>query len=67
MMFLQNLLVDSYLLMIINGPLLTINCEFSDSAAFCVMSDNFYVARFYTSGNYKRGKHLYNYPYLFRG
>jgi len=48
---LQNLHVDSCLLIIINGPLLTINYEFSDSATFCVMSDNFNVARICTSGN----------------
>jgi len=46
--------------MIINGPLLTINYEFSDSATFCVMSDNFNVARIYTSRNYRHGKHLCN-------
>jgi len=53
---LQNLHVDSCLLIIINGPLLTINYEFSDSATFCVMFDNFSVVRIYTSGNYRHGK-----------
>jgi hypothetical protein len=64
---LQNLQVDACLLMIINGPFLTINYEFFDSATFCVMSDNFSVARIYTSGNYRHGKHLCNYQYLFKG
>ena len=49
---LQNLHVDSCLLIIINGPLLTINYEFSDSATFCVMSDNFNVV-IYTGRNYR--------------
>jgi len=64
---LQNLHVDSCLLIIINGPLLAIDYEFSDSTTFCVMSDNFNVARICTSGNYRHGKCLCNYQYLFRG
>jgi len=65
MMSVQNLHVDSCLLIIINGPLLTINYEFSDNTTFCVISDTFNVARIYTSGNYRHGKHLCNYQYLF--
>jgi hypothetical protein len=52
----QTVNLDYCVLIIISGPLLTINnYKFADSATFWVMSNNFNVARIYTSGNYRSG------------